>query len=133
MRVMIDTNVMLSAIIFRSANAVRTIELASGRDHELVLSTFTIDEAREVVARKWPDRVEALEQFLLQLSFDVVVTPLTPKTGLFEIRDPNDYPVLYSAIIGAVDVFVTGDKDFSDVRIGSPSILTPTEFVSVFS
>lgn len=53
MRVMIDTNVMLSAIIFRSANAVRTIELASGRDHELVLSTFTIDEAREVVARKW--------------------------------------------------------------------------------
>lgn len=30
-----DTNVMLSAIIFRSANAVRTIELASGRDHGL--------------------------------------------------------------------------------------------------
>ena len=30
-----DTTVMLSAIIFRSANAVRTIELASGRDHGL--------------------------------------------------------------------------------------------------
>lgn len=37
-----------------------------------------------------------------------------------------------SAIIGAVDVFVTGDKDFSGVRIGSPSIITPAEFVSVF-
>lgn len=30
-----DTNVMLSASTFRSANAVRTIELASGRDHGL--------------------------------------------------------------------------------------------------
>lgn len=66
---------------------------------------------------------------MLQLSFETVVTPLIPNPGLFEIRDPNDYPVLYSAVIGAADVFVTGDKDFTNVDIETPLIMTPAEFV----
>ena len=133
MRVMIDTNVLLSAIVFQSANAVSVIRATTQGTHELMLSTFTIDEARAVVARKWPQRVAALEEYLLQLSFETVVTPLTPKPGLFEIRDPNDYPVLYSAIIGAADIFVTGDKDFIDVDVETPLIVTPAEFVRFFA
>ena len=101
--------------------------------HELLLSTFVIEEARAVVARKWPKRREALEQYLLQLSFETIVTPLTPEPDLFDIRDPNDYPVLYSAIIGAADVFVTGDKDFVDVDVETPTIMTPAEFERFFS
>lgn len=67
------------------------------------------------------------------MSFETVVTPINPKLGLFEIRDPNDYPVLYSAIIGAADVFVTGDKDFEDVEVDAPAIMTPAEFVRIFA
>ncbi|MBW3089535.1 putative toxin-antitoxin system toxin component, PIN family [Bifidobacterium miconisargentati] len=126
---MIDTNVLLSAVIFQSSNAVDVLTGTIQGPHELLLSTFTIEEARAVVSRKWPSRVDALEQYMLQLSFETVVTPLIPHPGLFEIRDPNDYPVLYSAIIGAADVFVTGDKDFTDVDIETPLIMTPAEFV----
>ena len=133
MRVMIDTNVLLSAVIFRSTNAAGVIADAGRGDNTLLLSTFTIDEARAVVARKWPACVEALEQYLFALSFETIVTPLTPKSGLFEIRDPYDYPVLYSAIIGAADVFVTGDKDFDDVAVTSPSIVTPGEYLNIFA
>ena len=86
-------------------------------DTNVLLSTYVIDEAREVVSRKWPSRVDALERYLLALGFETVVTPLNPKPGLFEIRDPLDYPVLYSAVVGAADVFVTGDKDFGDVTV----------------
>ena len=42
-------------------------------------------------------------------------------TGLFEIRDMADAPILYTAII-------TGDKDFDDVAIEKPTIMTIVEF-----
>lgn len=133
MRVMIDTNVLLSAVIFKSSNSAGVIASAGTGANTLLLSTYTIDEARDVIARKWPERTDVLERYLLALSFETVVTPLTPKPGLFEIRDPFDYPVLYSAIIGAADVFVSGDKDFDDVRVDSPSIVTPSEYMSIFA
>ena len=46
------------------------------------------------------------------------------ESNLFEIRDAKDYPTLYSAIIEQVDVFITGDKDFEDVKVEKPEILT---------
>lgn len=49
--------------------------------------------------------------------------------NLFDIRDINDYPVLYTAIIENIDIFITGDKDFLDVEIEMPEIMTPGEFL----
>ena len=42
-------------------------------------------------------------------------------------------PVLYTAIAEDVDVLVTGDKDFGDVEIERPDILTPSEFIERFA
>lgn len=50
-------------------------------------------------------------------------------SDLFAIRDWNDYPVLYTAIVEDVDVFITGDKDFADVEIEKPAIMSPAEFI----
>ena len=36
-------------------------------------------------------------------------------------------------IIEDVDVLVTGDKDFSDVEIEKPEILTPAQFLKKYS
>lgn len=49
--------------------------------------------------------------------------------GLFEIRDECDYPVLYSAVSGFADALVTGDKDFTDVDVETPDIVTPAEYI----
>ena len=38
----------------------------------------------------------------------------------------KDYPVLYTAIIEEVDLLVTGDKDFSDIDIEKPEIMSPS-------
>lgn len=50
--------------------------------------------------------------------------------GLFDIRDMNDYPVLYTAIVEDVDILITGDKDFTGIPIERPEILTPTDFIT---
>ena len=52
--------------------------------------------------------------------------------NLFDIRDINDYPVLYTAIIENIDIFITGDKDFLEVDIELPEIMTPGEFLEIF-
>ena len=49
--------------------------------------------------------------------------------SFFNKRDPADYPVLYSAIVEDVDVLISGDKDFAEVKVGKPEIVTPSEFM----
>jgi putative PIN family toxin of toxin-antitoxin system len=129
MRVMLDTNILVSAIVFRSRTMDGVIEaLAAG--HSLVLCSHVIDELRDVVRKKFPSKAADTESFLAELPFEYFCTPQpTPKHGLFEIRDPDDEAILYSAIATDVDVFVTGDKDFSDAGLGRPDIVTPIEFL----
>lgn len=68
----------------------------------------------------------------MMMSFEFVYTPNEIERGLFDIRDVKDYPVLYTAIIEDVDIFVTGDKDFLDIEIEKPEIMTPAEYIERF-
>ncbi|MBK5245393.1 MAG: putative toxin-antitoxin system toxin component, PIN family [Eubacteriaceae bacterium] len=131
MRIMLDTNVLISSIIFKSE--IMNEMLASIlKDHRLVLSSFVINELKDVVQRKFEGRFADLDRFLTVLPFEFVYTPDEMDEGLFEIRDEKDYPVLYSAIVEDVDILITGDKDFEDIDIEKPEILTPNEFVSKY-
>lgn len=129
MRVMIDTNVLLSAALFRSLNPSKSIEVTLRYNNVLQLPAYVIDEARAVIRRKWPSRHHTLEDFLTSLDYETAEIINTPP-GLFEIRDPKDYPILYFAIQNKTDILVTGDKDFLDVRVEHPDIMTPAEFVA---
>jgi len=102
------------------------------KDHRLVLSSFVIEELKTVVQRKFEGRAAELDHFLTVLPFEYVYTPDEMDAGLFEIRDEMDYPVLYSAIVEDVDILITGDKDFADIDIEKPEILTPNEFVGKY-
>jgi len=44
------------------------------------------------------------------------------------IRDEKDIPVLAAAIESKVDIFITGDKDFDDVKIERPRIMKPKQY-----
>jgi hypothetical protein len=62
----------------------------------------------------------------------LVHTPKEPQPGLISIRDTDDYPALYSAIIEGVDVFVIGDNGFSNVDIERPEIISPSDFLEKY-
>ncbi len=131
MRIMLDTNVLISSIIFKS-KIMNELIAAILKDHRLVLSSFVIEELKTVVQRKFEGRAAELDHFLTVLPFEYVYTPDEMDEDLFEIRDEMDYPVLYSAIVEDVDILITGDKDFSDIDIEKPEILTPNEFVGKY-
>lgn len=44
----------------------------------------------------------------------------------------KDSPILATAILENVDVFITGDKDFLVLDIEMPNIVTMTEFLERF-
>jgi len=129
MRIMLDTNVLISSIIFKS-RIMNELIAAILKDHRLVLPAFIIEELKTVVQRKFEGKSADVDHFLTVLPFEYVYTPDEMDEGLFEIRDEMDYPVLYSAVVEDVDIIVTGDKDFADIE--KPEILTPNEFVEKY-
>ena len=132
MRIMLDTNVLISAILFRSEILNQLIEKVAD-DYTLVLSTFVVDELKSVVERKFPEKMHAIEKFLTALSYELAYSMDSyDDIRLFEIRDDKDYMVLHTAILADVDVLITGDKDFMDVEIEHPEILTPREFLEKY-
>lgn len=131
MRIMLDTNVLISALLFPGVKMDAMMN-SIFTEHQLVLSSYVVDELKSVVRRKFPKKESAIEKLLMTMSFEYVYTPSEIESGLFDIRDIKDYPVLYTAIIEDVDIIITGDKDFTDIDIEKPEIMNPTEFMERF-
>lgn len=131
MRIMLDTNILISLLFFPNQRMNSMMQYIF-RNHKLVLSSFVVDELKAVASRKFPNKVKAIDNLLRQISFELVYTPTEIEENLFEIRDIKDYPVLYTAIIEDVDILITGDKDFSDISLERPEILTPSQFTEKY-
>ena len=131
MRIMLDTNVLVSLLLFPNPQMNEMMENIFA-EHQLVLSSFIVDELKEVIKRKFPPKIKVVEELLMKMSYEYVYTPDEIDETLFEIRDANDYPVLYTAIVEDVDIFITGDKDFTCIKVDKPEILTPADFRSKY-
>ena len=131
MRVMLDTNVLISALLFPSERMTKLFENIV-INHTMVLSSYVIDELYMVVERKFPNKLFIVEKLLERMSYELVYTPKTLEKNLLNIRDIKDYPVIYTAIMENVDILITGDKDFEDLEIENPEIMTPAAFIERF-
>lgn len=131
MRIMLDTNVLFSALVFPNGSCAKFLSSAVSK-HEIVICSYVIDELKKVISKKFPSLLEAVDRFLNAFCFEYVYTSETIERNLFSIRDPKDYPILYTAVIENVDVIVSGDADFKDTNVTRPEILTPTEFMEKY-
>lgn len=132
MRVMLDTNIFISMIFFPSA---QTRELAKRLtdNHQIIVCDYVIEELRLVTGRKFPAKRQFLDRFFLELPFELIYTPKTLNLNEFpEMRDTKDSPILATAIMEEIDVFVTGDKDFLVLDVDIPEIITMTEFLKQY-
>ena len=129
MRVMLDTNMFMSVIFFPSK---QTRELARRLtdSHQIVVCDYVVEELRLVTDRKFPAKRKSLDRFFLELPFELVYTPKAlDLNGFPEMRDTKDSPILATAIMEGIDVFVTGDKDFLVLDVEIPEIVTMAEFL----
>jgi len=130
MRIMVDTNVLLSALVFGSAKMTRLLEKVAD-EHTMILCSHIIDEFRDVVTRKSPKYNDVVDTLFGKLSFEMVYTPKWQEY-MPDIRDEKDKPILAAAILADVDIIITGDGDFAAVEIERPEILSPSEFLAKY-
>ena len=132
MRITLDTNIIVSAVLFpESKLAKSTLELSDR--YKLVICDRVIAELRNVMQRKFPERMLACEQFLRKLDFELTLSPADIDSDVYpKIRDKDDYPILAAAIIADVDVFISGDGDFSATDVERPEIMTINEFTKMY-
>lgn len=129
MRIMIDTNVIISAILFPKSQLSKVIESVT-ENHTLILCSHIIEELQEIFKRKFQEKRYLLDKFLYKLAYDLVYTPADINSADYpEIRDKKDLPILVSAFLSDVDILITGDKDFFEVDIDKPEIITPREYL----
>ena len=126
---MLDTNIFVSMLFFPS-DQTRELAKKLTDGHQIVICDYVIEELRLVTERKFPTKKHSLEQFFLELPYELVYTPreLDPE-DYPEMRDAKDSPILATAVMEGIDVFLTGDKDFLVLDVEMPEILTMREFL----
>jgi len=128
MRVVADTNVLVSAIVFGGPPG-RVIELAAEGRLRLVISPALIDELRDVLRRKFgfSDAAVYQSETLLRRA-GVVVEPA--RHLAVGIDDPADNRGLEAAEAGGAEVIVSGDRHLLALGMfGAIPILSPRELL----
>ncbi|NSW90127.1 MAG: putative toxin-antitoxin system toxin component, PIN family [Firmicutes bacterium] len=133
MRVLIDTNILISASLSCEGTPYQAYVKAVTHPNHGIVCDQNIDELRRVYNRKFPHKIQALERFLaLALTvLEVVPTPAVDISDEALVRDVSDRPILRAAITAKADILVTGDKDFLESGITSLKIVTAAEFLQM--
>jgi putative PIN family toxin of toxin-antitoxin system len=134
MRAVIDTGVLVSALIHRHGTTSEVLRALRDVQFTAVYSTDLLVEIIDVLGRpalraKYhvePDDIAALIN-LIRLRGDLV----TPANKVTACRDPKDDKFLEAALAGGADCIVSGDADLLDLTPfeGIP-ILRPAEFLA---
>lgn len=133
MKVLIDTNVLISAAL--NANSVpyqAYVKAASYPNHGMICEQ-NVNEMKRIFNKKFPKRLAALDKFLSTalLTLELVPIPIDEKASESQIRDIDDRPILRAAIEAKADILLTGDKDFLESGLKNPAILSPAEFLGI--
>ncbi len=133
MKIMIDTNIVISAVLFPNGKAAKAFYKALLPPYEPLLCDYVIDELHRKFREKFPDHQMEMEAFLFNalVSIQTVKTPEEEVTGEKKIRDPKDRPILRAALNAHADLFLTGDKDFLESSVTDPRIINAATFLEM--
>jgi uncharacterized protein len=131
-KVVLDANVLLSGAFATGLCSVLIDTLVASRAWQIHLSDALLIEFHRHASGKFGAPPEKIEAFLRPiLDWAVMVTP--SPVAQEACRDPNDLPVLGTALSARADVLVTGDKDLLTlVSFQSIPILSPRQFNDQF-
>lgn len=131
MRVLIDTNVLISAALSPAGVPYQAYVRASSSPNHGLICEQNVDEMRRTFQRKFPGQLGALDRFLsfALLTLELVPIPTDEDNSESKIRDIDDRPILRAAVNAKADILLTGDKDFLESGLKYPKIMTPAEFL----
>lgn len=134
MKVMIDTNIFISAALFPNGRSAAALMKSLRPPFEAEICDYVIDELHRKFQEKFPDKAIELEAFLYTIlqSIEFIKTPEGEFAEECLIRDVKDRPILRAALNENVDLFLTGDKDFLESTVRDPKIISVNEFLEKY-
>lgn len=126
MRVLLDTNVIVSAILFGGVPR-QLFEAALTGDPEVVTSPALMSELESILIRKF--RFRSTVAASTRSEFELLAEVVEPVEVARVLSDVADNEVLAAAFAGRVEMIVTGDKEllelerYEGIRLVSPRML----------
>ncbi|HDH00602.1 MAG TPA: putative toxin-antitoxin system toxin component, PIN family [Nitrospirae bacterium] len=128
MKVIADTNVLVSAILKDKAPEEVILFIAERPDIEWIVSPQILTEYWEVLSRKkfgLPEDIKRAWFSVIDSLTSIVDADIPAKFN----RDEKDAIFLSCAIVSGADYLVTGDKDFSEAeRLVNTTIISVSQF-----
>ena len=134
MRFVIDTNILVSAILIKSS--VPDVAFKKAKSLGIILfSDATFQELQEILNRSKFDKYISMSirtQFLAKFKLESEEIEIVQI--IKECRDPKDDKFLEVAINGNATHIITGDKDLLELHpFRGVDIITATQFLGSFS
>ncbi len=130
-RLVLDTNVLVSRLLFPKGTAARAVDRAL-EVGVLLASTATLAELVTVLSRPKFDRYVSIKdrkQFLQLLGGLVRTIPISHRISA--CRDPNDDKFLHVALNGEAQTIITGDRDLLALHpFHGAAIVSPATFLA---
>lgn len=129
MRVVLDTNIVVSACLTPEGPSATIVELSLLDAFTLCVSPSIIAEYREVLARpKFSRQAERIETLLDGI--EEICEMVYPEQRLALSVDEEDNRFLECAQAAKADLLVTGNRKHFPDRVGDTRIVTPREFLT---
>lgn len=128
-RVVLDTNILVSAILF-GGKPEKIMSLVIEEKLTGVTSSILISELKEVFSKKFPSSQSDLQIILKNI--EDIFTIVQPKKTINIVKDEDDNRVLEAAIEGKCNYIVTGDKELLKLNsFKGIKILTSDDFLKI--
>ncbi len=140
-RIVIDTNILVSAILTPKGNPAKILKYVLEGKLNLIISPAILEETQRVLL--YPRLVKLMQKnkitkkevynFLGKMSKIAVITP-----GKLEIDaildDPTDNKILTCALEGEADYIISGDHHLTDLKIfQGTKIVNPSTFLKIIN
>ncbi len=138
MWLVLDTNELVSGLLFPGGPPLRVVKARRSGAFDLVISDFVIDEPARTWAHLAPrlkaspdDLADFIDTIGVRAELMRVDATMLAQASTAGLRDPNGLPVLALLIGSGADHLVIGDKDLLALADTYP-ILRPADFVDRF-
>jgi len=139
MRIVPDTNVLVSALLFPRNNSAQIMRLVLEGVLNLVISCDILDEIYRVV--RYPRLVKLMEKnsiapeevdlFIEKMSKIALVTPGELTLDVIQ-DDPSDNKIVACAVKGETDFIISGDHHLTDLKeFQGIMIVNPAAFLAI--
>ena len=131
-RVVIDTNVLVSAFLKRGKS--RNLVLKLLEKHSIILSRQMLAELADVLSRdKFNIASAQIDRFISVLVRQAIIVPVNSNLKIV-LQDPEDDIVLNTALSGEADYIVSGDKHLLKIAcFKNVKVLRVNEIIQVIA